>query len=181
MMMCRIANVTAMSIVIEDLGVRLQPVGGSGSYAMVRADMAARSIDLKRHSAWVKVDEFEIVSPDRKPVPVQAPAISILPPDVSELERLRKTIDDMSARQEKLFELLSIAMAAQPQVLAPSVRAQETSVKISPPPFIEEDTIILLGKIIPDSVEISVQTRERELAREDFDSALEALKKAKGK
>lgn len=197
MMMCRISNMTSMSIVIEDIGVRLQPTGGGGSSATVRADMVAKSSDLKRHSRWLKIEEFDVVPAPQTPPPVLAPQVPTLPrrgPPLaaeapapaaapsqekdSELENLRKVVDDMRARQEEFFSFLRSSIQAPMPV--PTTRVAETSIRVHPPDF-SEDPIMLPGKVMPESVEVSVQMREDELPSEGFDSALAALKKAKGR
>jgi hypothetical protein len=199
MMMCRISNTTSMSIVIEDIGVRLQPSGGTGSSATVHSDMVARSSDLKRHAQWLKIEEFDVVPAPPAPLPVLAPQIPTLPrknPPTpassvsaspafisnqekdSELERLRKVVDDMRARQEELFSFLRSSVQA--SISVPAVRTRETPIRVSSPDF-SEDPIMLPGKVMPESVEVSVQTREDEQSSEGFNSTLAALKKAKGR
>lgn len=199
MMMCRISNITPMNIVIEDLGIRLQPVGGKGSHALVRADMARRSIDLGRNTQWVKIEEFEIVSPNapKAPHPVAAvvpakpPVAAVVPakppvaaevpqlpqfsqPQSSELEELKKSLDGMVARQEELFKLLQLA------VQRPMVSAHVPVAHFDAGNF-SSDEVILPGKLVPESVEVSVKVREDEHSADGFDDALAALKKAKNR
>jgi hypothetical protein len=177
-----------MNIVIEDLGIRLQPVGGKGSHALVRADMARRSMDLGRNTQWVRIEEFEVVSPNAPKVPhpvaVVVPAkppvvpeVSQLPqssqPQSSELEELKKSLDGMVARQEELFKLLQSA------VQRPITYAHVPTAHVGN--FSSDDEIILPGKLVPESVEVNVKVREDEHSADDFDNALAALKKAKNK
>ena len=145
--------------------------------------MAVRSVDLKRHYAWVKVERFEVVSKDKVqpvpvqvsiPIPVSAPIVASDASDSTEIERLQKTIDGMAVKQEKLFELLSAALSRQgPPVSMPSVKMGTAT--------FSEDPVMIPGHILPDSVEVSVQASERDIDRDDFDSALVALKKARGR
>ena len=186
MKMYRISNPTPMSIIIEDLGIRLQPAGGNGSHVSVRADLAGRSLDLK-NSKWLIVEEFDVVpnslattipsvpiQPSASiplPSPVPVPEMSA-PADISELEHLRKSIDDMRIRQEVLLEFLRSTSGVRTDDRA-KTRDQNFGKA--------EDPVILLGKITPDSVEVSVIAREDELSGESFDYTVEALRKVKRK
>jgi len=191
-MMYRIVNVTSMNVVIEDIGLRLQPVGGTSSQAIVRADVADKSVDLKRHARWIKIEKFEIAS-SRCAIPtVQAPVPEVMslpaapvqtpaPPPVSakrdvEFENLLRSMDAMKSRQEDLFALLQAAMAK--PAFAPSPAPFHV---VQPSVAQSQDPVILPGKMLPESVEISVKPCETDLSRDDFDSALEALRKAKGR
>lgn len=189
MMMCRITNLTSMSIVIEDIGVRLQPTGGSGSHAVVRADTADRSSDLKNYSTfggnrpWLRIERFEVVPTANA---IKSQNASPPPPQTeTELEQLRKHIEDMSARQEKMMEMLAIAFKNPPNVpgVATDEPRQFTSApspqRTQSPADIDFEPIIMPGKMVPDSVEVSVQAREEEREIDDFDLALQALKKVK--
>lgn len=183
MIMCRIVNLTSMSIVIEDIGIRLQPI--RGSHATVRADMADRSSDLKKCSSWVRVERFEVVpssvvNPNRHNVDSQH--------NNDTVESLKKIIDGMSARQEELFKILMSSMSSQSNGVGkhkPTEVFRNTlaGTDLSDTPRTSHDdfsdTIVVPWKIVPDSVEVSVKANETEFEVDDFDAALEALKKSK--
>ena len=193
MMMSRIVNVTLMSIVIEDLGLHLQPKGGEKSCAIVRTDVAARSSDLRRHAKWVKIEEFEVLAPSHQNPPIQslirraAPVSEavVKPAEMDsdmEIKQLRKSMDDMKGRQEELIALCKSAMTQVPEAQIPvsATRVRETPVRVFSPDLSVEEPIILPALRVPDRVELSnVRTKENETSGESFDTTLKALKKAK--
>ena len=197
MMMCKVTNVTSMNVVIEDLGIRLEPAGGRNSSIVIRADVADKSADLVRVEKWIRLDRFEIVQPSSAmsvsvsvqpvapaapaSVPAPAPAPASVPApvpaasDSAEIEHLRKTLEDMRARQEELFAFLM--STRQP--------AYQTSQPVSVVKPLDQDMaveeILLPGKIVPEVSSANVQAKETEVSKDDFDSALLALKKARSK
>jgi hypothetical protein len=195
MRMCRVTNLTSMSMVIEDIGVRLNPSWGRDGSAVIRASVAESSSDLKRCQAskWVKVENFEISSPIKAfppPVmaPVSAPALFSAPPlpppdpapistaERAELEGLRQSVDQMRSRQDELFDLLRSALSDRPAG-KPADRPAQPFEAVPPP----DPVVLLPGSLLPESVEISVRASESTLQRDDFDSAIAALKRAKGR
>lgn len=189
-MMCRVTNLTSMDVVIEDIGMRLQPTGGKDSSKVVRADMVDASQDIKDCARWVHVERFEISMPSARlpspppvrhvpvspPVPVSSP-LPLTNSERAELDMLRRSVDQVFDRQEKMLELLS-SLASRTGNFSPSAPVPVQFQVVAPP---DDEPLILPGNLIPDSVEISVRASESTLARDDFETTLAALKKAKNK
>lgn len=173
MMMARITNKTSMSLVIEDIGVRLQPAG----FASVRADVASKSKDLKKYLKWISIDYFEIVSPVPAPCNVTPPPVpvpcNVTPPSRTEhmeMAKMRASIEQMKGMQEELFCLMKSM-----------VGRANFGIKLDPQGMGEEpNPVLLIGDLIPKVTEANVKTSELELpAGDEFDSTLAALKKVK--
>lgn len=188
MMMCRISNITSMNIIIEDIGVRLSPNNGAGSCVIVRADIAEKSVDIKRCLKWIRIETFEVIHSGgyRCPPPQIAPAQPVLvvqpvqpiqstqdiqTQNCDGLSKLHKSIGDMIAKQEELIRLVS-----------ESRMTRRESNNVTENRHSDIDTqVILPGKLIPESVEVSMVVSEDDIEHNDFDRAKEALRRATSK
>jgi hypothetical protein len=83
----------------------------------------------------------------------------------------------MQSRQEELFDMLRAAFRGRPQESS----AGQTNTGARPAPEPAPEPVVLVGNIVPKSVEVAVHAKEDVHQRDDFDSALAALKKARGK
>lgn len=176
-MLSKITNITAASVVIEDIGVYLP---GKGSHQTIKSELIEKSRDFQDVKKLVRVDQVKLPKPMpiwpfvKKPVPKE---LEVKPPK-GELGDIRQ---DVRKIMQLLTELLSRPSAPPPEVVAAHMQvAQERRelLKEGKLPLGDSDPMFIPSSIIPHDAEAIIKTEEVEITKDDFDGDLEALRKA---
>ena len=173
----KITNITAASVVIEDIGVFLS---GKGSTQTVKSEVIAQSKNFHDVKKLVRVDKIRTIKPMpiwpfiKKPIPAQPEK----EPPKGELGDIRQ---DIRKIRELLSDLLSRPTAPDPEVVAAHMQVSQERKKLFQDgnlPLPVDDPMFIPSSIVPDEVEVVIKTSEVEITKDDFDGDLEALRKA---
>lgn len=175
-MLSKITNITAASVVIEDIGVYLP---GKGSHQIIKSELVERSRDFQDVKKLVRVDQVR--SP--KPMPIW-PFVKKPAPEEPEVEPPRGELGDIRQDVRKIMELLT-ELLSRPSAPPPEVVAAHMQVAQERRELLKEgklplggDPMFIPSSIVPDEAEVIIKTEEVEITKDDFDGDLEALKKA---
>lgn len=186
MIMYLVTNRLPASLTIEDIGVRLDAAGGSSSSKLLPQQTfdSSRQIREYERKKWVTIEVRPPVPIAKAPVavwpfsaappsaPVTAPVLTPSPEAVM-LQGIMAKLDGMLAAIQKgpTPAVIYQTAAALPAPVAASQAVPQPSVE---PMFIP-------SQIVPKSADVSINVKTSESESEDFDSGLEALKKARRK
>jgi len=170
MKLCRLTNLTSIDLSIEDLGVHLP---GRGSQAVVNADSATASKNLKEMVKLVRVENI----PESRPMPIwpfikDSPVQSLSASNPVENTEFSRRLDEINQSQKEILLLLR-HMNIQPKVTTPDYSASIDSGS-SDPMFIPD-------RIMPTTQEIRMKVRESEVDKSDMDSSKKVLRRLRQK
>ena len=185
-MMYLVTNRLPASLTIEDIGVRLDAAGGSSSSKLLPEQTFHSSRQIKEYERkkWVTIEVRPPVakppiavwpfSAAPTPASVAAP-VPVSPPSPESLilQGIMAKLDGMLAAMQKAPTPATIYQTAA------SLPAATSQHQAAPQPSVEP--IFIPSQIIPKSADVSINVKTSESESEDFDSGLEALKKARRK
>jgi len=176
----RITNMSSMSVVIEDIGVRLN---GRGSTVIIDAGLLASSKLINQVSSLLLIEDY-------RPAPAIWPFATNPPPTVTKIKSDRKPPEppkvavpanqslDLSPLTDRLDKLVSLM--SNPQVVYQS-GAEAPSHRFSAPSVPPPDLVFIPSSILPTDATSSLQVKTEELANSDISDSVAALRRMKGK
>jgi hypothetical protein len=178
-MMYLITNRLPSSLIIEDIGVRLAAAGGTSSSKLLSEHTYNASHQIKEYERkkWVMIEIRQPVA--KAPVPLwpfsaapQAPVPP--PPPPAESVMLNKVMD----RLEGMIGSLQKASIPSPSAIYQSAAAIPAPIAH---PQASADPMFIPKQIMPEVADVNINVKTSESETKDFDSGLEALKKARKK
>jgi hypothetical protein len=171
------------SVVIEDLGVHLPCKGSS---AIVDADSASRSKNLKERKQWIRIEPI----PEVKPMPVwpflkvqPKPSPPVPPPPDDDI---RQILSVLAQRTQTLLEIMAAKSSPQDssEILAAIARIPSISVAAAIHTQVQSDVPLFIpGQIVPTQAQADsrIHAREEAVTVDDMDASLQALRQARKK
>jgi pyruvate carboxylase len=164
-----------MSIVFEDIGVRL-PYKGSST--VINAIAVEKSKDLKTHKNWVSVEPvsfpkpmpiWPLIKPTSPQIEVEQPS----KPPSSELNEVRQSLRKIEQSTKAMLDLLA-SRSLSPEV----IQTSPSHLKDFPEVSQLSDPMFIPKTMMPKDAEISIHTKKGEVSV-DLDAVTDALRRAR--
>ena len=177
-MMYLVTNRLSASLLIDDIGVRLEP--GSSKELFEHTYNSSRKLKEYEHKKWVSVSVraatpkksipvwpfSAVASPVSTPVSVPAVVTAVQSPDSSILQGLVARLENLIGN----LQTRAVTVGSAPSAVTHSVIDQPSDEPMFIPEF-----------IIPKSANVSINVDTSESDRHDYESGVEALKNARKK
>jgi len=186
-MMYLVTNRLATSLVIEDIGIRLEPAGGTASSKLLTEQTYRVSHKLKEYEQrkWIAI-AVRNSPPPKAPIPIwpfsASPAQPPSPPPISAESTALHTL---VAKLEAIVQALQAPLVAASRTPAPTpatvYQAAASLPRVTPSIQASDEPIFIPKQIMPTSADVSINVATSETDREDYDADLKALKSARKK
>lgn len=175
-MMYLVTNRLSTSLIIEDIGVRLGASGGSKLISDYTYN-ASRHIKEYEQKKWVSIATRP--SPAVKaPIPIWP--FSATPPPVQTAHAPSSEVTILHGLVAKLENIIHSLHSA-PRAAVPVATSGLPTYSSVPQPQPSDEPMFIPSVIVPSVVDMKINVATTESENKDFDSGLEALKKARKK
>jgi hypothetical protein len=175
----KLTNQISSSLVIEDIGVKLN---GKGDFRIVDSETALKSKDLIRMSGLVKQEKVSMPKiwpfasnppspspPKPQPLSIQkSEPIQVIDKGLDQSE----IISELSSKMDKILQMLSDKSNQPPIIInqsSSSVTGKSQTMKKS------EDPIFIPNKILPDTVDSKINMETDEIEKDNIDNISKKL------
>jgi len=185
----QIQNLLHTSLIIEDIGVTLQAIGGQDSIRIIpdRLYTSSRLLIEYQNKKWVRISVcnqeaprmpiWPFSKPPAAPPPIPPPPppsspVQVSSPASDEVRALRGSVDILTRKINELLQQGPIFQAPIQAYRAPVQDIPDSLQTVDEPMF-------LPSSIVPKTADVRIQVTETESESKDFDSSLDALKQAR--
>lgn len=184
-MMYMVTNRLATSLIIEDIGIRLEPAGGTASSKLLTEQTYHASRKLKEYEQkkWIAIS-VRTSPPPKAAIPIWPFSVAPVHPQLpvpSESAALHALVTKL----EGIVQSLQAPLMAVSRAPAPSpatIYQAATALPQSMPSSQASDEPMFIPKqIMPDAADVNINVATSETEREDYDAGLAALKNTRKK
>ena len=178
----KITNTSTLSVVIEDIGVRLS---GRGAFVIIDASLLASSRLLEQVRPLLVIEDYQ-TSPSIWPVAVKPPPTVTrivsnrappAPPKVAPTTAVTQAPVDLSPLTDRLDKLVSLMASAH----SGAMTSNASSISTSGPSKVVDDVLFIPSSFIPADATSSLQVKTEEVVNSDISDSVAALRRMRGK